>query len=407
MRVFWVRVHRYAGLFLAGFLTLAGLTGSVLSFQHELDAWLNPDLFQAPWQGELLSPDALTARVETANPELRVVSVPLALEAGQAARLSVSARVDVGGGEAKELGYDELFVNPSTAEPLGQRLWGECCLAREQLIPWLYSLHYSLTAPGQWGVWLMGVVALVWMFDCFVGAYLTFPRGRPFLSKWSVSWGIRARRLTYDLHRAGGLWLWGVLLGVAMSGLYFNFYDPFVAVVDRVAELSPDPRREQPAVAAAQRDQRAVSWAEAIAIASEEAARRDWNVSAQSLYWRQRQNMIQISFKDREPPRFDTGRRYTVYVHGQSGEVLGARDPLHRTPGDSFLDLQFPLHTGQILGLPGRILICFAGLALAGLSVTGVVIWMRKRRVPSSRTARRQQGLAPMDVHASLGQERA
>jgi uncharacterized iron-regulated membrane protein len=41
---------------------------------------------------------------------------------------------------------------------------------------------------------------------------------------------------------------------------------------------------------------------------------------------------------------------------------------------------QFPLHSGRIVGLPGRILISIMGLVVAALSVTGVVIWWRKRR---------------------------
>ena len=41
--------------------------------------------------------------------------------------------------------------------------------------------------------------------------------------------------------------------------------------------------------------------------------------------------------------------------------------------------LQFPLHSGRILGLPRRILISLMGLVVAMLSVTGVVIWWKKR----------------------------
>jgi uncharacterized iron-regulated membrane protein len=41
---------------------------------------------------------------------------------------------------------------------------------------------------------------------------------------------------------------------------------------------------------------------------------------------------------------------------------------------------QFPLHSGRILGLPGRILISAMGIVVAMLSLTGIVIWLRKRR---------------------------
>ena len=42
MRSILLYLHRYLGLAMALFLALAGLTGSILAFHHELDEWLNP-----------------------------------------------------------------------------------------------------------------------------------------------------------------------------------------------------------------------------------------------------------------------------------------------------------------------------------------------------------------------------
>ena len=54
--------------------------------------------------------------------------------------------------------------------------------------------------------------------------------------------------------------------------------------------------------------------------------------------------------------------------------------PWQGTAADIFVQAQFPLHSGRILGLPGRILISAMGIVVAALSVTGIVIWARKRR---------------------------
>lgn len=35
-------IHRYAGLFMAGVLIVAGLTDSILAFDGEINGWLNP-----------------------------------------------------------------------------------------------------------------------------------------------------------------------------------------------------------------------------------------------------------------------------------------------------------------------------------------------------------------------------
>ena len=70
------------------------------------------------------------------------------------------------------------------------------------------------------------------------------------------------------------------------------------------------------------------------------------------------------------------------------------------TAADIFVQAQFPLHSGRIVGLPDRILISVMGLAVAALSVTGVVIWWRNRRaqvrVRNSAEARPQR-LAPAE----------
>jgi uncharacterized iron-regulated membrane protein len=41
-RYFWVLLHRYAGLAMAGFLIIVGLTGSLLAFFTELEQLINP-----------------------------------------------------------------------------------------------------------------------------------------------------------------------------------------------------------------------------------------------------------------------------------------------------------------------------------------------------------------------------
>ena len=69
-----------------------------------------------------------------------------------------------------------------------------------------------------------------------------------------------------------------------------------------------------------------------------------------------------------------------LYFDARDGSPAGADVPGTGSAGDIFLQAQFPLHSGRIIGLPGRILVSCLGLAVAMLSVTGVVIWFRKRR---------------------------
>ena len=76
-----------------------------------------------------------------------------------------------------------------------------------------------------------------------------------------------------------------------------------------------------------------------------------------------------------------------LYYDGIDGRPLGGRLPWQGTAADIFAQAQFPVHSGRIFGLPGRIMISIMGLVVAMLSLTGVLIWWRKqfpkrRRVP-------------------------
>jgi uncharacterized iron-regulated membrane protein len=69
-----------------------------------------------------------------------------------------------------------------------------------------------------------------------------------------------------------------------------------------------------------------------------------------------------------------------LFVDGRSGSLVGGRVPWEGTAADVFMQLQFPLHSGRIAGVPGRILLSVMGLVVAMLSLTGIVIWLKKRQ---------------------------
>lgn len=371
-----VRAHRYAGLGMAVFLIVAGLTGTVIAFSAELDAWLNPGLLTVASRGAPLSPSALVARVEKALPGAHVNYLPLDTEPGEAA----VARVD---GGARPLSYDQVFVDPGTGRVLGTRLWGRCCFARERVIPFLYLTHYSLSAPGTWGILLMGIVSLVWMLDCFVGFWLTLPRGGPFLRKWKPSWVIKTEasghRMTVDMHRAAGLWLWIALFVVAMSGVALNLPDQlFRPVVSIFSPLKPS----SPAIAATRDGSRPALLGFDDAIARVRAqAHGPFRVTGVLHY----AGAYGVGFHAPEENGRDGMGSSWIYVDDRSGARVAADVVGEGSAGDVFLQAQYPLHSGRILGLGGRILVSALGLVVAMLSVTGVLIWLRKHRAAHHR----------------------
>ena len=129
--------------------------------------------FEATLAGFDLTPGSYgVLTLVRANPGITQVAL--------AAAFGVEGKIDPSTGWPYALGYNQVFVDPVSGEILGKREWGAVSLSRENLLPFLYKLHYSLHVPEMWGIdtwglWLMGSVALLWTIDCFVGFYLTLP----------------------------------------------------------------------------------------------------------------------------------------------------------------------------------------------------------------------------------------
>lgn len=407
IRPTFLKLHRYAGLSLAAFLVISGLTGSLMAFYHELDAWLNPDLFHASTEaGEALPPAAMVRRIEQTDSRIRVSYIPLGLEPGHAASASVDPRVHPATGELFQVDYNEVFIDPATGEILGKRYWGAFHIDRAHLMPFVYELHRRLHLPETWSLWLVGGVALLWMFDCFIGAYLTLPHGRPSFKGWGAAWKVKTnaggQRLNYDLHRAGALWLWGLLLMIAVSGVSFNLhkevFEPVVSFFSRITPSVFDTREMRPLNDPILTDR---SFDEILARAKTEAEQRDWPEYVNGIFYAADFGVFGVGFGPEHA--LGLGSPW-LYLDGQSGHPVDAYAPGTGTAGDIFHQLQYPLHSGQIAGLPGRIVICLLGLMVAMLSITGVVIWAKKRRVAVRQTRRRQapaRGVSQVAVGAA------
>lgn len=378
MRQALVLFHRYVGLALAGFLVMAGLTGAVLAFQRELDAALNPHLFRVESRGAHLPLEVLRRRVEARLPEAAVVSIQPPWEANGSALVRVEPAAP-----GADLSYDEVFVNPVSGAVLGKRLWGACCVERENLVPFLFKLHYTLHAPGAVGLYLMGVVALLWSIDCIVALVLSAPRGGRKLQGWGRAFSIKPRaalqRRTLDLHRAPGLWLWIVLLVTAVTGVGLNLRDQvFEPVVSAFSPVTP-PFFDRPIPVKAGPD--SLSFDQAVARARAQAAANNrpgtpaYVLHAPALH----AYGVALTRRAAGDPRRGFGPDW-YYIDARDGSVRASELAGRGAAGDLVMQSRYPLHTGLVFGLVGQLLICAAGLLTAALSVTGVLLWAAKRR---------------------------
>ncbi|USU16757.1 PepSY-associated TM helix domain-containing protein [Paraburkholderia fungorum] len=400
MRRQLVRLHRWFGIAIALFLFIAGLTGAIIAWDHELDAALNPSFFKARTAGPALSGLELARRVEAADPRLQVTYLPLTAEPGHTLQMMVLPRTNPATQQPYPLDFNQIAVDPATGAIQGRREWGAVSLAPLNLIPFIYKLHYTLHLPFTGGIdtgtWLMGIVGIVWLFDSVIALWLSFPSFKAWRKSFAFRFGRGSYALTFDLHRSGGVWIWGLLVIVALTSVSMNLSAPVVRpVVSMFSTLTPDPINNPEILRKPQPGDQVLSRERIVQLAEQAGQAQNLTVPPGGVYYAELLHAYGVGFYAPGNDHGDLGLGNPwMYWDAATGKPLGAQIPGKGTAGDIFMQVQFPLHSGRILGLGGRIVISAMGIAVAVLSATGLLIWLKKlnARRRSAQNARLAQG---------------
>jgi uncharacterized iron-regulated membrane protein len=370
-------LHLYASLLFGALFVLAGLTGTPLAWIHELDGALNPTLLHSRAAPGM--PDAAPTPLQVQAAYDRLAADPAYGTPTQLMLPHAADDVYVAWYRkpAKDKGlFDmdvarQVMLDRHTLDVLGERNWGEFGLSRPLLMPSLFHLHRYLFA-GEFGKTLIGVSGLLLTITSLLGLALWWPK-----HSWSslrkaltVRGTLTSRQFHYSFHRAAGFFMTPVLAVLGFTGMAMNLPDWVRPVVGAVATLEPNGR-----LANGPADGRKpISVAAALEAAQQRVPQgRLSRVAVGSA-------KAPFEIRMRQPGEVRKGDGLTrVSVDAFSGGVLRVRDPLTAASGDTFLNWQFPLHTGEAFGLPGRLLVSVSGLAPLLFMVTGLVLWLGRR----------------------------
>ena len=381
-----VRLHRWAGLAKAGFLIVVGLTGSLLAYNFELERLVAPQLFARHQAAPRLPLAALAERAAHLVPHARVRGV--LYDQPDQVMVYYQPEIDPRTGKAYTLDFDEFFLDPWAGRELGRRRAGDLSQGTVNLIPFIYRLHWTLVAgyPGQV---LLGSVALLWFIDGFNGLVLTLPtQWRGFWRRWGKAFrikrGARGFRLHFDLHRASGLWFWPMVLVFAWSSVMMNIRPVYEAGMRLATDyVSTDaPYLTGKPVSDPKLDWRAAQ-ATGEHLLLREAARNGVTIGERFtlLYLPEIGAYVYEARGSKDLfERGPKGGGTSVLFDGNTGALRGYDQPTGLHFGNTVESWLYALHMARIFGRPYQALVCLFGLVTALLAVTGIVIWLRKRR---------------------------
>ena len=217
-------IHLYTGLVVGLLLSLTGLTGSLLVFSHEIDAWLYPQLLHsrpvAPGQ-VIIPPDQVLQAIREQEPKATVqfLAPPRKPDGVYQAYLKGGRRAQVDPYSGALLG-----VRSPTGHPVG----------------FLFDLHTKLLS-GDNGEQVVGVGGLLLLLLGVTGVYLWWPKKglREGLTvQWQGSW----KRVNWDLHRVGGVLVVVFLSLIALTGATLVWSQPVTDCTYRITNTPPRPK---------------------------------------------------------------------------------------------------------------------------------------------------------------------
>lgn len=408
-RAFWVFVHRWAGLTMTVFLIVVGLTGSLLAFKTDIERLICPRIYATPEPGvPQLDLAALAERAQALVPRGQVVTVMLT--APDQALVVFEPRRNPATGKPYELGFDQLFLDPWTGMELGRRLhWGDISEGPINFMPFVYSLHESLLL-NSFGAWALGIVALIWTIDCFIGFYLTLPvKSGAFWHRWRPSWLVKRKagafRLNFDLHRAGGLWVWAVLFVFAWSSVMLNLSPVYDSVTRAVFDYVPlgdtlknIPQHPGEIPRLSFRDAQTVGRR----LMAEQAHKVGFTVQSETIMYCM-QGAYFYFVKSTRDIRDRLPLTYVIFDQ-DTGKFIALVLPTGEHSGNTVSSWLYALHMADVFGFPYRIFVCVLGLVITMLSVTGVYIWYVKRRARMVRKAASAIRAAELRAKEIVGQ---
>lgn len=335
------------------FLSISGVSGSVLVFRAELENQLHKRLFVVEPDPAPVTIDAIAALARRSFPdhELYRVRLPQQVDASMEMMLGKGGKFTL-----------RAYADPYRATILGSRT------AETDAILWLQSLHFDWLA-GERGRSGAGVLAALLLVVAGTGIATWLRHASPLAARVFPRFRVRPARRTWGVHVAGGIWLSPLFGLVAVSAMYFAFHGAAARVADVVTGSKPRP--PAPTVTATQ-DRTSLDEILRRASAIEPDAR--WTTIRLPVRRGQALTLNYVLDGDLS----DLGAN-CMYFDPHTGALLGVERIRDLPAGSRLIAALVPLHFGTFGGPFTRFL--WVGLGLTPLLFTLTGLAMRRRRI--------------------------
>jgi uncharacterized iron-regulated membrane protein len=347
-------LHRYVSLVFAVLWLFQAITGCLIVFRWEMDD-ASVAGSHAPFNAAVLG-----ARLDVlvAQPETHVSSMWSANNAPDRFDIFHSVK-----------GHDRTLRVDGAGNILRDR--SDDNLSDGNIYDRLSSLHMALML-GDTGRFFLGFSGILLLSNIVVGLVLAWPRMGQWLKSLRAPKGKALPALLFGWHRTLGLWLAIPAFITIAAGTLLAFEDPLTALF----------KADVPAPVGVSASSQPIKPSQALAIAMQSypgATLSGFSLADAETPWYK----ARLRLKGEAPRLWG---KTTVFISAQDGKILSAYDARKpNTPARFMLDIIYPLHTGQIGGVIGRVVQLLIGVWLASMIGLGVSLWWTRKRLSANK----------------------
>lgn len=237
-------------------------------------------------------------------------------------------------------------------------------------------IHLYLLLPDYIGKHIIGGATMIFVLLLISGIIQWWPKRQSDIKRsFSVKWSAKWRRVNYDWHNTSGFYISIIATIIAITGLTFTYewvgdgiYKTFNFGGDKALET------KAPVI-------------DTIKLSMNTNSSVD-RAFIETLKLQPKAEMIFITYPQQKGDIINTGSyphtlRYdhqsNYYFHPSDGKLIQSQTFDKKSLGLKVVEMNYGIHTGQILNLPGKIIAFIVSLIAAALPVTGFVIWYGRR----------------------------
>jgi uncharacterized iron-regulated membrane protein len=360
------KIHLWLGLGSGLIVLFLGITGCILAFEIEIrnatEDFRNVNIEK----NDYLSPSSLK---QIADQHL-LYGKALGIEYPGTGKAAVGAYYD-------ETHYELVFMNPYTGEVLRHKNMNR------DFFRIVLDGHFYLWLPHHIGQPIVASATLIFLVMMITGLILWWPRNKGARKqRFTIKWTARWRRKNYDLHNVLGFYMTWVAIFIAITGLVFGFqwfarsvYFVTSGGEAMVAHQHPVSDTTKPATYTNLPDKlwndhrKNIKASESIAV----------------YFASLNTDPLEIVINHKPGTYYNSDFLHFDQYTGQPLKSLGSWDGKFEDAkiADKIARMNYDIHVGAILGLPGKIMAFFGSLLAASLPVTGFLIWLGRRKKKS------------------------